>query len=396
MTKIPRRGLEAGMVDNAEEGGEPLISDAPITDAPSNLPTLATTTPVPVVAPGQVMTGSTSTSASSASAQPYQYSMDYSGSDQAGGQTMGAETLQLEVDILSADAVDRIAHAIAQRVAKKAGEAAITGITVVSPATLAALRLHAILEAQVGSLEAMAEQLAPAPLPDSVETADAAFSDLPMRVADTAQRVAKSAAAALSVFASTTAYAGKKDSARPTVLDAALAKHLAASGLKVELPERGLPATAAGLFTRMLNLRARCSELERQGADPIALAPVTGAADNLLKLVFAPAEGSPPGVSLAQQMMLADSIASGLVAGRAVLFAEIAFSGGSYRTRKWIFNTLFGREGLTYSGGAGVTYFLYRGDDRSTLDSDTLYFASPHGRFEHLTGSEFKPSNLNG
>jgi len=395
VTKTPRRSGEAGFADT-EEGGEPLISDAPIPDAPSTLPTLATTTPVPAVAPGQVTTGSTSTSASSSSAQPYQYSMDYSGSDQAGGQTMGAETLQLEVDILSAEAVDRIAFAIAQRVANKAAEAKIRAVTVVSPATLAALRLHAILDTQLQSLQAMAEQLAPAPLPDSVETADAAFSDLPMRVADTAQRVAKSAAAAISVFASTTAYAGKKDSAKQTVLDAALAKHLASRDLQVDLPEHALPSAEPGLFARMLNLRARCGELERQGADPIALGPVSGAADNLLKLVLGPTEGAPAGVPLAQQMMLADSIAAALTKGRSVLFAEIAFSGGSYRTRKWIFNTIFGREGLSYSGGAGVTYFLYRGEDRSTLDSDTLYFASPHGRFEHVAGRQFKPSNLNG
>jgi hypothetical protein len=101
-------------------------------------------------------------------------------------------------------------------------------------------------------------------------------------------------------------------------------------------------------------------------------------------------------VSLAQQMMLADAIAAGMTKSRAVLFAELSFSGGSYRTRKWIFNTIFGREGLSYSGGAGVTYFLYSGEDRSTLDSDTLYFASPHGRFEHVAGRQFKPSNLNG
>ena len=381
------------MVEPGEEG-EATMPDTPTVAPPDNLPTLSTTTPVPAVAPGQVATPS----APAGSSQSYQYPMDTSGSEQAGGQTLGADTLQLEVDILSAEAVDRIACAIAQRVAKKAGEAKIRGITVVSPATLAALRLHAVLEAQVKSLEAMAEQLATTAAPGSIETADAAFSEMAAtsasKVVDVVQRVAKGAAAALSVFASTTTYAGKKDTARQTVLDASLAKHLASRDLQVELPERALPSTGPGLFTRMLNLRSRCGELQRQGADLSALLPISEAVDNLLKLVFGPAEGSPPGVSLAQQMTLADSIAAGLTKGRAVLFAEIVFSGGSYRTRKWIFNTLFGRDGLSYSGGAGVTYFLYRGDDRSTLDSDTLYFASPHGRFEHVGGREFKPSNL--
>lgn len=387
------RDRRAGMVEQAEPGesGEAPMPDTPSTSAPSTLPTLVSTKPVPAVAPGQV--------APATSDQAYQYSTDYSGTEQAGGQITGAETLQLEVDILSAEAVDRIAYAIAQRVAKRAGDAEIRGITVVSPATLAALRLHSVLEAQLKSLEAMAEQLASAAAPDSIETADAAFSDAAAtaasKVVDVVQRVAKGAAAAIGVFASTTSYAGKKDSARHVVLDAALAKHLATRGLQVELPERALPTPEPVLFTRMLNLRARCSELERDGANLSSLVQITGAVDNLLKLVFGPAEGSPPGVSMAHQMMLADAITAGLTAGRAVLFVEIAFSGGSYRTRKWIFNTLFGREGLTYSGGAGVTYFLFRGDDRSTLDSDTLYFASPHGRFEHVAGRQFKPTNLN-
>ena len=387
-----RRDSRAGFVDPvvADESGEPAMPDTPSVAPPTTLPTLTTSAPVPTVAPGQVTDTSTS------SDQSYSYPMDYSGSAQAGGQTMGAETLQLEVDILSADAVDRIACAIAQRVAKKAGEAKITGVTVVSPATLAALRLRSVLEAQVKSLEGMTERIAHDSPPGSIETADAAFSDLPVKVVDMAQRVAKSAASALGVFASTVAYAGKKDTGRQTVLDAALAKHLASRGLQVALPERALPSGEPGLFARMLDLRARCSELQRQGADLGALVPVSGAVDELLKLVFGPAEGSPPGVSLAQQMMLADAIAAGMTKSRAVLFAELSFSGGSYRTRKWIFNTLFGRDGVSYSGGAGVTYFLYRGDDRSTLDSDTLYFASPHGRFEHVGGREFKPSNLNG
>jgi hypothetical protein len=312
---------------------------------------------------------------------------------------MGAETLQLEVDVLSADAVGRIAAAIAERVAKKSAEARIKAVTVVSLATLASLRLHAVLDAQVTSLGAMADQLMATAAPGSIETSDAtALSDMAgtaSKVVDAVQRVAKGAAAAISVFASSTAYAGKKDSARQTVLDAALAKHLASQGLRVDLPERALPSSGPGLISRMLDLRAKCADLQRQGADFNALAPITGAVDNLLKLVMGPADAATPGVSLAQQMMLADSIACGLVAGHAVLFAEITFSGGSYRTRKWIFNTLFGRDGLSYSGGAGVTYFLYRGDDRTTLDSDTLYFVSPHGRFEHAASRHFDPSNLN-
>lgn len=376
------------MVEN-DEGGEAPMSDTPSVGPPDELPPAVTTAPpippaggsAPSIAPGQVMLPMPS---------------DTSGWDQSGGQLSGAESLQLEVDILSAEAVDRIAGAIADRVAAKATPENIRAVTVVSPAMLAALRLHSALDAELRSLEAMAEQLARAVAPTSVKTADVgAFTDLPFKAVDTAQRVLKSASSALSVFASTTAYAGKKDSARQNVLDAALAKHLAARRLQVDLPEHALPAIdPQGLFARILDLRARCGELQDQGADIAAVLEISGAVDTLFKLAFAtdiPTTGTP----LAQQLMLADGIARGMTAGRAVLFVEIAFSGGSYRMRKWIFNTLFGRDGLTYSGGAGITYFLFRADDRSTLDSDTLYFATPHGRFRHGGNPQFEPTNLN-
>ena len=367
------------MVEN-QEGGEPPMSDTPSVTPPAELPPAVMT--APSIAPGQVMMPLPS---------------DTSGWDQSGGQLSGAESLQLEVDILSAEAVDRIASAIADRVAAKATAAKIGSVTVVSSTLLAALRLHSALEAEVKSLQAMAEQLVPVAAPESVKTADVgAFTDLPFKAVDAAQRVLKGASSALSVFASTTAYAGKKDSARQNVLDAALAKHLAARRLQVDLPEHALPATEpTGLFARILDLRARCGELQRQGVSLDDMLPISEAVDSLIKLAFGTGEAATPGPPLAQQLMLADKIASGLTARRAVLFVEIAFSGGSYRMRKWIFNTLFGRDGLTYSGGAGVTYFLFRADDRSTLDSDTLYFASPHGRFRHGTSQQFEPTNFN-
>jgi hypothetical protein len=110
--------------------------------------------------------------------------------------------------------------------------------------------------------------------------------------------------------------------------------------------------------------------------------------------VFGTSGSNSGDLPIAQQLMLADGVANGMAKGRAVLLSEIVFSGGSYRTRKWIFNILLGRDGLTYNGGAGVTYFLFRGDDRSTLDSDTLYFASPHGRFHEDRSLQFESSNL--
>ena len=386
MSRKPR-DLRAGMasVEN-QEGGEAPMGDTPSVTPPATLPPAVVA--APPIAPGQVNLPPMA---------PGQITLpaDNTGWDQSSGQLSGAESLQLEIDILTADAVDRVACAIAERVAAKAPAAKLKSVAVISPTMLAALRLHATLDAQVKSLQAIAEQAAAAAPPTSVQTEDAtAFID-PSKVVDTAQRVLKSASSALSVFASTTAYAGKKDSAKQTVLDAALARHLGARGLQVDLPEHALPAMEAdGLLARMLALRSRCGELERSGADLNIVLPVGTAIDNLIKLAFGtdtPATGAP----LGQQLMLADAVGKNMAAGRAVLLVEIVFSGGSYRMRKWIFNTLFGRDGLTYGGGAGVTYFLFKADDRRTLDSDTLYFSSPHGRFHHGGGQQFEPSNLN-
>ena len=325
------------------------------------------------------------------------YDAEYETGSTDAGSTTGAGTLQLEVEILTADAVDRVAYEIAHRVGAKTSDAKIRSITVVSPEIISYLRLHSALEAEVASLEAMTDRVVAAVPPDSVATSDAAaFGQVAVEVAETARKAVKSATLALGMIAVSTSYSGRTKIARQTVLDAALGKHLAAKGLEVDLPERSLPATEPrGLFGRMLELRSRCSDLQNKGGSIELLSPIMTTVDNLLNMVFGTSPSGSGNSPVAQQLMLADGIARGLTKGRAVLFADISFSGGSYRTRKWIFNFLLGRDGLTYSGGAGVTYFLFRADDRSTLDSDTLYFASPHGRFQHVGGRDFRPSNLN-
>jgi hypothetical protein len=346
---------------------------------------------------GEAPMGSSSgTDTSSSAGVPY--TADYETGSSEAGATSGAGSLQLEVEILTADAVDRVAYEIAHRVAAKVAAAKIKSITVVSPEVIAYLRLHAALEAEIASLEAMTERLAATAPPDTVETSDAtAFSQMAVDVAETARKAIKSATLAVGMLAVSTSYSGRTKIAHQSVLDAALGKHLAAKELEVELPQRSLPSNEPrGLFARMLDLRSRCTDLQSKNAGGDALMPIISTIDNLLSLVFGTSGTGPNDARMAQQLMLADGVARGLTKGRAVLFADIAFSGGSYRTRKWIFNWLFGRDGLTYSGGAGVTYFLFRADDRTTLDSDTLYFASPHGRFEHAGGSQFRATNLNG
>lgn len=328
------------------------------------------------------------------------YDMTYEGDYEFGttdaGTTTGIGTLQLEIDILAAQEVDQIAGEIACRVAAKAHDAKVHSITIASPSIVAFLRLHSALEAEIASLETMTDRLAAAAPPRPIEVSDqAAFAEVAVQAAETARKAVTSASSALRVFAATTKYSGRTKIARQPVLDAALAKHLALKNLKVAVPEHALPSTnSASLFGRMLRLQARCRELQSAGTSLDALAPILSSIDSLVSAVFGTTESSAASVPIAQQLMLADGVASGTTKGKAVLFAEIAFSGGSYRTRKWIFNFLFGRDGLTYNGGAGATYFLFRADDRTTLDSDTIYFALPHGRFQRDRSGTFAPTNI--
>src|SRR5205085_8120538 len=117
------------------------------------------------------------------------YGADYEMGSTDAGATTGAGTLQLEVEILSADAVDRIAYEIAHRLEAKLAAAKIRSVTVVSPAIISFLRLHSALEAEVVSLEKMTDRLAAAAPPDSVQTSDqTAFGEVAVDAAESARK----------------------------------------------------------------------------------------------------------------------------------------------------------------------------------------------------------------
>jgi hypothetical protein len=369
MSRRPTKAVSAGFADTSEvEGGE--TGEAPMASGGGDT---AQYTDV-----------------------PYEGDYDYSMGSSDAGSTSGVNTLQLEIEILSAAAIDRIAQDVARRVASKAAPAKIRSVTIASPQVIAFLRLHSAIEAEIDSLEKVTDRLESAAPPEAIQTSDqTAFGEVAVSAAETARKAVKSATSAIQMLAVSTKYSGRSKVAQQVVLDAAIAKYLSAQSLEVELPERALPSKEPrGLFARMLQLQARCKQLQDKCGDVDALSTVTGSLEDLQNLVFGTSGNSSGDLPIAQQLMLADGVAEGMAKGRAVLLSEIVFSGGSYRTRKWIFNILLGRDGLTYNGGAGVTYFLFRGDDRSTLDSDTLYFASPHGRFHEDRSLQFQSSNL--
>lgn len=320
---------------------------------------------------------------------------DYEYGTSTAGATTGLQGLQLEVDILSASAIDCIAVEIARRVSAVARGAKIRAVIIATHETLAFLRLHAALEAEVSSFETMAERLGASVPPATVEVTDTTALALPVMAAASAiPELTDKAARVLRTFAATTAYSGRSNRAKQVLLDAALAKHLSLKQIAVEVPERSLPSTEMrGLIPRILKLQARCQQIRAGGQNDAEFEQIMTSVNAMVAALFGASEGRSTGVPLAQQLILADAIAQGMSRNKALLLSEIVFSGGSYRTRRWLFNFLLGRDGLTYNGGAGVTYFLFGANGRAALDSDTIYFASPHGRFGEAE-ARLQPTNI--
>ena len=315
---------------------------------------------------------------------------DYDPDSGTAGTTSGTGTLQLEVTLLAINAVDIIAAEIARKVAAKAAEAKLKGIVIASPEMIAILRLRAALIAEIDSLEEIVRR--------AEMTGQAEFALAPAAVLAAVEKVkgvVKGAATALRTFAVTTRYSGRKDVVRQVTLDAALAKHLGGIGLKVELPQYALPGPAGdGVTARALHLQMCCRQVMASGAESPELSAAADAIDGIVAAVFGAADERATSAKLAQQLMLADGIAGSVARGHAALFCQLTASGGSYRTRRWLFNFLTGGDGLTYNGGASVTYFLFRGGQQASLDSDTIYFATPHDRFDHPSVGRHRPTNI--
>jgi hypothetical protein len=212
------------------------------------------------------------------------------------------------------------------------------------------------------------------------------------------RRAAQTASKALSVFSVASSYSGRKNVVRPIALTAALAKHLAAAGIAAQVPRYAIvPGTGDGFFDRLLMLQLKCREALAGGSFSSDITTASQMVDVLLQSLFGTnnPDGSPPHAQgrLVQQLTEADMTATAIGAGCGLLTVELAITGGSYRARKWILNALFGTDGLTYSGGAAATYFLLTGTQMTALASDTLYFASGHGRFRGQD-THFRPSNF--
>ncbi len=326
-------------------------------------------------------------------------------SGSSGGGVTGASSLSLEVTLLSIEATDRVADEIARRIAPIAGNHKLKGVVIADPASIAMLRVHAALNGELGALETRvaAIEAAAAQEPDAeggfVDLAAAAA--LKVGVTKSFAGIANNVGKALQVFQISSAYSGKRDVVRPSALHAALAKHITARGLEAQVPRYSVMAGAGSRFIdRLLDVQRRCRSLSDGGTISDDLDAINMVISQLTQQLFdggsgGESMGGSSGGKLLQQLSEADMIANAIAEGFALMTVELAASGGSYRARKWILNALFGRDGLTYSGGSAVTYFLLAGDRMAALASDTIYFASGHGSFGNGY-NRFSPTNIKG
>lgn len=310
----------------------------------------------------------------------------------------GTGSLQLEVALLSIDAVDKVAAGIARDVATAATKAGLAGVVIADPGLIAALRLRDTLMAELVALEAKVANAAEAAPGDAPAAEAGLVAPAAMAALSGVRRAAQTASKALSVFSVASSYSGRKNVVRPSAMTAALAKHLAGAGIAAQVPRYAVvPTTGSGFFDRLLALQLKCRDALAGGSFSTDITTASQMVDVLLQALFgtnAP-DGSAPHAQgrLVQQLAEADMTAAAVAQGCGLLTVELAITGGSYRARKWILNALFGSDGLTYSGGAAATYFLLTGTQMSALASDTLYFATGHGRF-HGQDTHFRPSNF--
>jgi hypothetical protein len=313
----------------------------------------------------------------------------------------GTESLSLEVTVLSLEAVDKVADEISRLIEPVAKDAKLGGVVIADPEAIANLRLHAALSGHLDALEARVANAAKAPEAGE-EGMEGGFVDLAAAgaAAEGVKGIAHSVGNALSVFEVSSTYSGKSGTVGTSALHAALAKHIAARGFESQVPRYSvMPGAGRGFVERALDLQRQVQPMVTAGTSTPEIDAVNSVIDALLQRLFegSSAGGGLPasGGRLAERLAEADMIQNALDAGFGLLTVELAASGGSYRTRKWILNALFGRDGLTYSGGAAATFFLLAGNRMSALASDTIYFASGQGTFGRRPNL-FSPTNIKG
>jgi len=295
-------------------------------------------------------------------------------------------SMKIEVTMLTLGALQRVAAEIAARVAKKAsGKSVIIG----SDGAIAALRAYQGFRRRLELLNTGLED---------VLAAKSAAESLRVGI-DTATVTVQALANLLSFFKADTRYSGRDVELNQKVLYQTLAGRLIARKVDVSLPECFPdPAAneAASLMAQLGELRELCTRVSAQVPEDSRSASLIAAVDAAFDEVDKPAASSET-ESLLDRLLLGAELHATLGGTNKPLFlsAAVLTAGGSYRTKKHLFTTLFWGDQLSYSGGVAVGYFLFDAADSKLVESDVLYHATGYARFpdssEPLSGSNIPP-----
>lgn len=292
------------------------------------------------------------------------------------GESKLDESLSIEIDLLSAIAIDKIANSVVQEAARalSARQSSAT-ILVASNDTVSHLSAARLLRAELASLnDAIAGHLKTR----KQEAFEAAT------IAGATSAILGGVAEMLSWLRVDTSWTGRQSDIGAVLIPSIAGKLVAAGRRCVILDDLLFRGNAVEAFVAAVQQlregRAElAAEVELGSQDKSWLGTanaLVGSADAWFSLV---APSAPGEVSkLANSVALAFSLDPDDIL---ILSAVLIRAGGNYRIRRHLFSTLFGNGGLTFSAGALVTYQLRNLQTGEVLLSATAHSASGHVRF---------------
>lgn len=283
------------------------------------------------------------------------------------GQTEIDEKLRIEAEFVSLEAIRRIAKKIAEDTSKlKPG---LSRVLLGDEAFLAAVQLRPLVNARIELLERELKSFT-----SFAEVGADPFSGVLSAV--------NSLATLVSLFRADTTYKGREISIKQLALRAALVGQLREQKLQVFAPTRSNMTkgkTANELLSRLtelVELKAKAERTMKDGVPADRIKRLGDAVDELIKAfthVSSDVTALPP-----LALLLAEAEDSFGLDDTVVLQAEIIALGGSYRTRRTLWSSMFTGDELSFSGGAAVSFLVFDVSDGSLLGGDTLFVRSKY------------------
>ncbi|MER8512125.1 hypothetical protein NKH47_04120 [Mesorhizobium sp. M1060] len=314
------------------------------------------------------------------------------------GATTIDDNVKIEVDILALGALREIAEQIATEISERAEKPNL--VIIGGDELILAVRAYSGFRTRALGLKAELKSLLAAVKPTTkakpgLESMTAGLDDASLAV--------QGLTTLLSFFKAETAYFGRSVELKETALYPALAGQLIARKIPVSAPGY-FPATTGGagepaspivaMLDDLHSLRNQVAAMPAEEASTAKIQALLATVDGVIEAVLKVDPEAGKSNPLAQLLLGAEYIAQIKGATKPLfLSANVISAGGSYRTRKHLFTTLFTGDQLSCSGGAAVGYFAFDLKSSKLVLSDVLYHATGYQQLSSCAG-KFKSSNL--